>query len=523
MKLSNPLVLLGALLPASATAAKCGQWFSSNCMCDSDLRYCPDGTNGASDNIKDQHPFWKDYEGYYSYTFNQFMFGLYPPQDDWFDFTNFPTVGFMNHTIAGSRAYNHRYQMMAPNPNANCSTPTPMPVPGWDVYSTCGLNGLGILQEGFGTSTPERDGTVTTTTALQPDAGEGMSMSMDASAEYKTFPIDDNTLFGSAKSNIFLITETFSFINKEKTQASAVQDIYMTAGNTTTLVQSNRMSFTRMESAAAFTDAVNAKYDEFNVTYVKANLPMTKACSRAAANGLAEECPTEEDFCSVDPRCASTVEYLEPDASVEAGPIVGIVVACFVVLLAVLYYFHLKAMKDQAARNQAIFARRIAETIKLEGPDRTLTPEALAAEFKKIDGAGNTDGTIDKKELWDFLNSGKVAKMNESDFNALFSALDTDGDGTVSFMEFSAYMGKAYGDFEKMKDSSSVRDMRGGARMDSYYSGISTRILSVAEEPKKEVEKMEKIAESGSNDGEETYSSTAIFVSFPNGNSLNKT
>ena len=39
--------------------------------------------------------------------------------------------------------------------------------------------------------------------------------------------------------------------------------------------------------------------------------------------------------------------------------------------------------------------------------------------------------------------------MNESDFNALFSALDTGGDGTVSFMEFSAYMGKAYGEFER--------------------------------------------------------------------------
>mmetsp|Transcript_28276 Transcript_28276/g.68088 ORF Transcript_28276/g.68088 Transcript_28276/m.68088 type:complete len:512 (-) Transcript_28276:133-1668(-) len=509
MKLSNPLVLLGSLLPASASAAKCGQWFSSNCMCDSDLRYCPDGTNEASDNIKDQHPFWKDYEGYYSYTFTSFMFGLYPTPDDWFlHGYSSPTVGFMNQTIVGSRAYSHRYLMDAPNPEANCSTPMPAYAPpGWD--GTCGLNGMGLLQEGFGTSTPERDGTVTTTTALQPDAGSwdasGAGMSMDASAEYKSFPIDDKTLFGSAKSDAFLVTESFSFINEEKTEASAVQDVYMTAGNTTTLVSSSRVSFTRIESAAAFVDAVNAKYDEFNITYVKADLPMTKTCSRAAANGIAGECPREEDFCKVDPRCASTVKYQEPDASVKAGPIVGIVVACFVaflaVLLAVLYHFHQKAMKDQASRIQAMFARRIAETIKLEGPDRTLTPEALAAEFKKIDGAGNTDGTIDKKELWDFLNSGKVAKMNESDFNALFSALDTDGDGTVSFMEFCAYMGKAYDEFEKMKKRKSVQEKRGGA--DIYYSGVSTRILSFAEEPKEEAEKMEKIAKSDSNAGEE--------------------
>ena len=53
------------------------------------------------------------------------------------------------------------------------------------------------------------------------------------------------------------------------------------------LAQPNRMSFTRMESAAAFADAKNAKYDRFKVTYVKADLPMTKTCSRAAANGIA--------------------------------------------------------------------------------------------------------------------------------------------------------------------------------------------------------------------------------------------
>jgi len=263
----------------------------------------------------------------------------------------------------------------------------------------------------------------------------------------------------------------------------------MTVGNMTTLVVSNRVSFTKFANAQAFEDAVLAKYDDFRIhESARMNFPMAKSCNQAG------ECPTEADFCEIDPRCSNAIIYAEPSASVAAGPIVGIVLAVFVVLLGVLYYFHRNAMANQAARNQAMFARRIAETIKLEGPDRTLTPEALAEEFKKIDGAGNTDGTIDKKELWEFLNSGKVAKMNESDFNALFSALDTDGDGTVSFMEFSAYMGKAYGDFEKAKDSSSVRDVRGGMKKDNFYSGVSSRILSIAE-PEEKVDKMEEISE----------------------------
>mmetsp|Transcript_52071 Transcript_52071/g.110661 ORF Transcript_52071/g.110661 Transcript_52071/m.110661 type:complete len:269 (+) Transcript_52071:26-832(+) len=267
----------------------------------------------------------------------------------------------------------------------------------------------------------------------------------------------------------------------------------MTMNNSTTLVQSLRFQFTKLADAQAFENAILNKYNEFNITEsTRSDIPMTKGCNQAG------ECPTEADFCEIDPRCATTIKYQEPAASLKAGPIVGIVVAAFIVLIALLYYFHLKALQEQAARNQSMFARRIAETIKLEGPDRTLTPEALAEEFKKIDN-GNVDGAIDKKELWDFLNSGNVAKMNEKDFNALFAALDTDGDGTVSFMEFSAYMGKAYGDFEKLKGSQSVRDMRGAGRMDNYYSGISTRILSISTEAPKEVDKMEEIAEDEEN------------------------
>lgn len=49
------------------------------------------------------------------------------------------------------------------------------------------------------------------------------------------------------------------------------------------------------------------------------------------------------------------------------------------------------------------------------------------------------------------FSSRNVAKMNKSDFNTLFSTLDTDGNGSVSFMDFCADMGKCYGDFGAMK------------------------------------------------------------------------
>ena len=52
-----------------------------------------------------------------------------------------------------------------------------------------------------------------------------------------------------------------------------------------------------------------------------------------------------------------------------------------------------------------------------------------------------------------------------------------------------------------MKQRTSVQEMRGGNKMDIYYSGVSARILSLAKEPKEEAEKMEKIAKSDSNAG----------------------
>merc|ERR1740129_1401003 len=342
LRTSALVSLLAALAPAASSAAECGKWYSSACVCDADLRYCPDGTNGASDDIKDQHPFWKDYEGYYKFTSHSFMFGLYPSSDPTAWFKSFPSQGFMNQTVQGSRAYNHRYYLNAPNPNANCTSAPFTGRPNWG--GECGVNGNTYIHEGFGTGTPERDGTVVTTLALQPTSGGNNATSItDENAEYKQVPIDENTLFGSAKSNVFLVTETFSFTDEEKTQASAVQDVYMTIDGTTTLVQSIRLTFEKFETAEEFEKALFDQYDEFNIMEEhRAEVPMTKLCHQDD-NDSANECPTEEDFCEIDPRCSSVVKYQEPDASVEAGPIVGIVVACFVVLLAVLYCLHRRA------------------------------------------------------------------------------------------------------------------------------------------------------------------------------------
>ena len=172
----------------------------------------------------------------------------------------------------------------------------------------------------------------------------------------------------------------------------------MVVNGTNFLVQQERRVFTKMPNAQSFVKAVEAALVEHRIRdTLKPTLPMASSCSQPM------NCPTEEDFCEVDPRCVAEPKYQEPNATTQAGPIAGIVVAVSVVLIAGLYLLHRKAMKDQAMRNQSVFARRIAETIKLSGPDRVLTPEALAEEFKKIDN-GNVDGNIDKAELQEFVS-----------------------------------------------------------------------------------------------------------------------
>ena len=239
MKLSAPIVPLIALAQArTASSTECGKWYSSPCVCDTDIKYCPDGVNGATDEVAEQHPFWKHYEGFWQYESLSQGTSVNPLGGRTnARFLN-PSFGFMNQTTKGSRVYNHRYKIFPPNPDVNCSMPEVGPG-GEECGSECGYGCLMVL-EGYASSTPERDGTLTTTLKLQPNLNgppsgppstDGPPSTFVVPApplfdgEFKQVPIDENTLHGSAISGVFRIIDTFSFINKQKTQASAIQEV----------------------------------------------------------------------------------------------------------------------------------------------------------------------------------------------------------------------------------------------------------------------------------------------------------
>uniref|UniRef100_A0A7S3Q5T8 EF-hand domain-containing protein n=1 Tax=Chaetoceros debilis TaxID=122233 RepID=A0A7S3Q5T8_9STRA len=448
MKFLNALPFL-ILLPDLGSAAKCGQWFTSDCICDTDIRYCAEGENGASDNILDQHPLWNHLQGFYKFEAYKFTFGLYLGTNTFA--TDNPYIGYLNHTIIGSRDYQHRYDIFPPLDPAKCA-PTPDPFINGLPDFVCGETGVLYFFEGFALSTNERDGSLTTTpslVALQGSDEDGAYlMGEEDNADYKMVPVDENTLQGSVDSDVFLVTETFVFTNEARTEAGSMQDVYAKAGDQSILVQSTRLELTKIDEESFITGlAADLEANNIVPSIRPDAVPMERSC-------LNKDCPTEEDFCQLDPKCTVS-KYLEPDATVKAGPIVGIVSAVFAVLLAVLYLVHRRAMEKQKERLKNMFAKHVVQSLKIGigASGDFFSMEALQEEFKRIDvGEEGGDGVISKAELRAFMTSGKMGKVTDSDFDTLFGIIDADGSGEVDFIEFATFMGEIKDNIEAFGD-----------------------------------------------------------------------
>lgn len=162
---------------------------------------------------------------------------------------------------------------------------------------------------------------------------------------------------------------------------------------------------------------------------------------------LTGKCPSEEDWCKLDPEC-SVSPYQEPPASVKGGAVAGITVACVAVVLLAMYAIFVYKLKQQEKRNKVMFCKAVAKNIRLSGD---LTPEALAKEFTRIDESKTPDGKIDKEELRQFLLSGALGDINEKDFEALWAVMDADSSGDVDFLEFCTYLGHCHEVYEETR------------------------------------------------------------------------
>jgi hypothetical protein len=292
---------------------------------------------------------------------------------------------------------------------------------------------------------------------------------------YPFSPVDENSFFlsfiqsdgdVSSASYFFLDEDTFTTHNSIFTNINGTFFIQVSINSVSTRV-----------TEAEWVAADNNAYIELDIPGdERIPVPFAREC-------LGKVCPTEEDWCTQDPECSPS-PYKEPNAQVKPGAIAGFVIAGIVILTVGLYLLHLYRVTQQAKRYRAIFAERIADTIQVPKSMRSLTPEILAKEFKKIDSE-TQDGQITKEELWAFLDTGAAGEMNQSDFNALFAAIDTDKSGYVDFLEFCTFMGQCHEEYSTARTTCGSAIDRASIRLsvaDSAARRLSTAVTALPAE-----------------------------------------
>lgn len=430
--------LLGVI---SAESVDCGNWYSNSCRRDEDLRYDPN----ASDSIVEQAPVWGYFQGFWKYEVNGYGPGGEPlgpslanPAQPFlvggFPYSYFPAFGFLNVTIIGSRMYQHRYHIHSPASQEFCDQTLVSGFVNVLGTGTCGETGYSYSSEFFGTSSYERDGTIESVPFEHANPGELLRNGV-----YILQPVDNRTIYMVGKdSNGGLATETLVFLDSINSQISGVSDFYVSSANQAQLVAFFRSKYERLEGANAFALAIEKAYKSSTVTASDrvegGKIPMQGAC-------LLEPCPVETEWCTSDPSC-STSPYQEPEGALQAGAIAGIVIASSVLIIGALYMIHRYFLKQQRKRYRAEFAKQVADTIEMTESYYALDAFKLLEEFQRIDDALPADcaGKISKEAMKEFMQSGKVGYIKESDFGALWVAIDTDHSGYVDFLEFCAFL-----------------------------------------------------------------------------------
>jgi hypothetical protein len=438
------------LLPAAASAFSCGGKLTEDCLGETDIRYDED----ASNTLTDQAPVYKITEGYYDCTQNFYDATTGLPLEDGSsiglpEHKVFPHYLFLNNSFFGSRTVWHRINVYE---NVNQGAP-----------------GLAIIQEGWATSSYEKDGSM-----IQIGSSTGFTDDFESQGNTNSYAVDDRTVYTSGQSEIVLdmpyqisISELQVCLDDECRQLSGNQDTFVDIDDVFLHTSQGVRKCDKINSAGDWVQAVEDAYDAYNVAEaIRVPLPMEGEC-------LSGGCPTEEDWCKTDPECSES-PYQEPDASVKSGAIAGFTVLGIVLLIAALYALHVMKSRQQKQRYKTKFAKRIANNIDRTKSMRQLTPEALGREFKKIESE-NPGGNITKEGLWNFLSTGKAGDISESDFNSLFAAIDLDNNGTVDFLEFCTFMGQC---------SDEYRYERGKLNRESIADRASRRIsLTVELEP----------------------------------------
>jgi Ca2+-binding EF-hand superfamily protein len=115
-----------------------------------------------------------------------------------------------------------------------------------------------------------------------------------------------------------------------------------------------------------------------------------------------------------------------------------------------LYALYRYRIGQQERRIKDKFIRGIAKNMSIAPSAGAISRDKLVEEFQRIDK--DKGGTIEKAELKDWIDEGKLGTISDADFNALWSALDRDGSGNIDFMEFCTFLSGCSEAFDNVYD-----------------------------------------------------------------------
>jgi len=426
----------------------CGGSFRYPCLSESDARY-----NSDTDfSIKSQNGHWKKATGLSESEGSSYFADGTLMEELLISATGLPAFNvsyqnykiFTNFTVDGTRAYRSVIVVYK----------------GVDYGPTAG-QGWAWAFSSYSTSTFELDGRILTSPSKFALAGNRSVWNKDDTWSPNYVVSNDTTYGVSTGARNDTLALLSSCVNSNCDKSTEVFQYFVQDELYSFEVQRGK----RIVSEDEFITRIESSMEEFNVpAYIQSNaLPIM-------SNPHAP--PEESLWCQTDPAC-STNPYVNPTTAVRTGPLVGLIVAAVVLVVMSVYLLVKRDRRTQMNRSKLVFANRIAQTISVRAHPDQLSSDDLKKEFERIDESG--DGFIQKKELWDFLSSGKAGSINKSDFEALWNAMDLDESGDVNFLEYCAFMANCHDEYDSARNNSKVISARASQMISS---SIASKINS---------------------------------------------
>jgi len=427
----------------------CNSPLTKSCLGEKDSRYDPNSSN----DLIEQNPIWEKYAGYWGPTQNNINLSDGPPRQpalhnitsgEGWPYKSDVFKGFRLIKVDGSRYTVQGIYIYEPAPDSFCNQSVPTGMKNSLVDDVCGVNGHVSIIEEFGTSSYEHDGSVNIiweSTGPIIDQKSGPS-SIDSVLN----TVDDYSVFKyTTIPGLFTVTVTETFLDKNNLLGVGSGAVNLPGSPNFQRLTTSILS-PRIEE--------DLFYKELKQAYVDANVAEIPdwVASGSLPSCLAApwgSCPDESNWCSSgnDPNCSTSI-YQEPPTSLNAGGLALVIISTMLIVGAVVSAINYYVTKRRIDRYKFSFASQMAQRIDHRASISQLSPTELEEEFNRISNGKNTSsGQIDKDDLWKFLSTEKAGHLSKKDFDCLYSAMDTDKNGNVSFLEFCSFMTDCQSEF----------------------------------------------------------------------------